>query len=264
VAIKIGVMDSGAGGLTIFRSIHAAIPHADISYFADQAYAPYGAQPPTFIVNRLIKVADYFINQGCQMMVVACNTATVAGIAELRSSVSIPIVGVEPAVKPACSSSRCKKVTVLATLGTSKSRRLNDLIDNWHLDTEVDVMASENLASLIDGMPESVEQVKLEVRSISDKIMANKSDTLVLACTHYPLIKEMFDEVMPDVAIVEPSRGVTAQVQRLMEDLLKSADTDALEKRGQLRIETNGSDDACASLSFWCQDTDVNVSKIIL
>lgn len=262
MSIRIGVMDSGAGGLTILQSIHAVVPKANLIYFADQANAPYGQQSPAFIVQRLIEIADYFISQGCQMMVVACNTATVAGISELRQSVSIPIVGVEPAVKPACSTSICKRITVLATQGTSVSKRLNDLINTWHFDTEVDVLASSSLASLIDAMPSSSACLRKEVLRICEHVREKQSDTLVLACTHYPLIKGLFEELMPQVVIVEPSRGVTAQVQRLIAKH-GLASTASME-RGDVKILTNGSTDLKASLAYWINHLVSDVESLAL
>lgn len=253
MAIKIGVMDSGAGGLTILQSIRAALPQADLLYFADQAYAPYGAQSNGFISQRLVTIAEYFVAQGCQLMVVACNTATVAGIAELRAATSLPVVGVEPAVKPACSTSLRKRVTVLATLATSKSRRLNDLIDTWRFDTEVSILASTTLASLIDDMPHSLSAVREEVCRIADVVMENNSDTLVLACTHYPLIKELFDEVLSEVVIVEPSKGVTAQVLRLLPSgSVKAVTTsEASADQGQLLLLTNARGAPKKALEYW-------------
>lgn len=260
--MKIGVMDSGAGGLTILRSIRTALSHADLLYFADQAYAPYGAQSNEFITQRLIRIAQYFTEQGCQLMVVACNTATVAGIGELRAACQLPIVGVEPAVKPACSSSLRKNVTVLSTLGTSKSRRLNDLIDTWRLDTEVSILASDTLASLIDTMPDSLEKVRSEVRRLADLVIQSQSDTLVLACTHYPLIKEMFDDVLPEVVIVEPSKGVTAQVLRLLpsEEVMNLSSSQA----GQLSLLTNVDGEAKQALAYWATPALGDVTVIDL
>lgn len=252
MSVKIGVMDSGAGGLTILQSIRSALPHADLLYFADQAYAPYGAQSNEFITQRLIRIAQYFTEQGCHLMVVACNTATVAGITDLRAVAQLPVVGVEPAVKPACSRSLRKRVTVLATLATSKSRRLNDLIDTWRFDTEVSILASETLASLIDSMPHSLDKVRVEVERIAGLVHQNQSDTLVLACTHYPLIKEMFDDVLSEVVIVEPSKGVTAQVLRL---LASETDNDLTAPKvfqiGNLSILTNMDGEAKAALAYW-------------
>lgn len=248
MSVKIGVMDSGAGGLTILQSIRTALPHADLLYFADQAYAPYGAQSNEFITQRLIRIAQYFTKQGCHLMVVACNTATVAGISDLRAACQLPVVGVEPAVKPACSSSLRKRVTVLATLATSKSRRLNDLIDTWRFDAEVSILASSTLASLIDAMPDSFDRVREEVCRIADLVIESQSDTLVLACTHYPLIKEMFDEVLPEVVIVEPSKGVAAQVLRL---LAVEVVSDSVSSHGSLSLLTNRDGEAKAALAYW-------------
>ena len=252
MSIKIGVMDSGAGGLTILRSIQHAIPHAELLYFADQANAPYGSKSDHFITNRLIAIAKYFREQQCDVMVVACNTATVAGISALRAQLILPIIGVEPAVKPACLNSHRKHISVLATLATSKSQRLNELIENWRFDTSVQVISSPTLASLIDEMPESHEQIEQELDRLSQLIKEHKSDALVLACTHYPLIMEMFSDVLPGIQIVEPSQGVTAQVRRVLSRIKPgSFDNEVIKDQGPVSLLTNGREDFQSCLKFW-------------
>lgn len=261
--VTIGVMDSGAGGLSILTSIRAALPAANLIYFADQAFAPYGDLTPDIIQQRLARIGHFFSEQGCQMMVVACNTATVAAIASLRAQLSIPIVGVEPAVKPACSASRRKRVTVLATPTTAGSVRLLDLIDTWRAESEVTVMASQSLASLIDQMPQSEYALEAEVKRICEAVQAQESDALVLACTHYPLIGERFAAYLPNVSIVEPSRGVTAQVLRLLQR--HNLCDEALNgEKGTLILQSSGQQAAINSLQFWAQALTSSIEPITL
>nr|WP_239090173.1 glutamate racemase [Marinomonas ostreistagni] len=253
-------MDSGAGGLSILRSIHQALPHADLLYVADQAYAPYGDLTPSTIQQRLVAIGQFFMAQGCQMMVVACNTATVAGIQYLREHLTIPVVGVEPAVKPACSVSQRKRVTVLATPTTAQSARLIDLIDTWRADSEVAIVASACLASLIDQMPMSEASLEQEVQAICAGVLAHESDALVLACTHYPLIVEAFVRRLPGVNIVEPSKGVTAQVLRLLQaqgEPCLSAD-----RLGSLSLLSTGSKEAQVALAYWADGLAKEVESI--
>ncbi|MAF16856.1 MAG: glutamate racemase [Marinomonas sp.] len=255
MSTKIGVMDSGAGGLTILKSIQKNLPNIELIYFADQAHAPYGAKSDAFIVDRLLVVADFFKSQGCCVMVVACNTATVAGIQTLRAKTDLPIVGVEPAVKPACRRSSRKRVSVLATEGTSKSLRLNELIETWRFDTEVQVLASKCLASLIDEMPSALSVAEQEIVRVSTIVKEHQSDALVLACTHYPLIKNMFEVALPGVEIVEPSEGVTAQVRRILLSQGHALSDDFLDD-ANVAIFTNGAVGFQKSLSYWSQDIE--------
>lgn len=250
--LTLGIMDSGAGGLSILKSIQAALPAANLVYFADQAYAPYGDLTPEMIQQRLLKIGQFFIEEGCQLMVVACNTATVAGIQYLRAHIPIPVVGVEPAVKPACSASQRKRVTVLATPTTATSARLVNLIDTWRADSEVAIVASATLATLIDQMPASSTALTQEVERICDGVLLHESDALVLACTHYPLIVEQFSVRLPRVSIIEPSRGVTAQTLRLLQEY----DAKSLSNVGQLgclKLCSSGSQTAVQALLYWAE-----------
>lgn len=253
--VKIGVMDSGVGGLTILEALQMALPNAEFVYFADQAYAPYGALSNDFIASRLISIAHFFQELKCCLMVVACNTATVAGIQELREQASLPIVGVEPAVKPACLRSRMKRVSVLATESTSKSVRLNDLIQTWRFDTEVQVLSSRHLATYIDRMPDSFLLTQQEVDKLARLVNTHQSDSLVLACTHYPLIKSMFCHALPGVEIVEPSAGVTAQVQRVLNNIHPEWQKDlAARSIGRALLLSNGGHDYLNCLRYWSKN----------
>lgn len=217
--MKIGVMDSGAGGLTILNSIHQKYPSLDLVYLADDAFAPYGSKSITQLQERLVKVGRFFEKEGVCAIVVACNTATVAAIDTLRASTSLPIIGVEPAVKPAFRLSKKRRVAVLATPVTAQSTRLNQLIELWKADSYFAIMSSSTLAFDIDAWPETEERVKGTIRKLSDDMRAENIDTLVLACTHYPLVKSLFEQALGrECEIIEPSEGVTAQlVRRLLE-----------------------------------------------
>ena len=125
----IGVFDSGLGGLSVLAAITRALPAADLLYLADTAHLPYGDKSDAFIRDRVLRIGRHLVDRGCTLIVVACNTATAAAVAALRQSLpELPVVGVEPGVKPAASASKSGRIAVLATTSTAHSERLAQLI----------------------------------------------------------------------------------------------------------------------------------------
>lgn len=213
--MKVGVIDSGAGGLTILNAIHKKLPYLDLLYLADDEFAPYGSKSLEQLENRLIQIGRFFESEKVSAIVVACNTATVTAIDALRASTSLPVIGVEPAVKPAFRISKQRKVAVLATPVTARSARLNQLIDLWKADAQVSIMSSDSLAFDIDAWPDTREKIEQTIHQLSVEMLDKQVDTLVLACTHYPLVKPLFEkELGSNCEIIEPSEGVTAQLER--------------------------------------------------
>lgn len=251
--MKVGVMDSGAGGLTILNAIHQKHPYLDLVYLADDAFAPYGSKSITQLQDRLVKVGRFFENEKVCAIVVACNTATVAAIDALRASTSLPIIGVEPAVKPAFRLSKKRRVAVLATPVTAESPRLNQLIDLWKEDSHVSIMSSLTLAFDIDAWPETEEKVKQTIEQLSQEMLAQNIDTLVLACTHYPLVKHLFEQILGDECeIIEPSEGVTAQLIRRLTESYPNDMSQLLDvvSTCQDSSQNQGSIELCSSLGF--------------
>jgi len=240
-------MDSGAGGLTILNAIHKKQPYLDLVYLADDAFAPYGSKSISQLQERLIKIGRFFEKENVCAIVVACNTATVAAIDALRTSTTLPIIGVEPAVKPAFRLSKQRKVAVLATPVTAESPRLNQLIDLWKADSQVSIMSSSTLALDIDAWPETEEKVRKTIQTLSQEMLAKNIDTLVLACTHYPLVKHLFEQMLgSDCDIIEPSEGVTAQLIRRLEESYPKEMEDLL-MSGSLQ---EGKIELCSSLGL--------------
>ena len=245
--MKVGVMDSGSGGLTILNAIHQKHPYLDLVYLADDAYAPYGSKSIKQLQERLIKVGKFFEREKVSAIVVACNTATVAAIDALRASTTLPVIGVEPAVKPAFRVSKKRRVAVLATPVTAESQRLNQLIDLWKADTHVSIMSSTTLAFDIDAWPETEAKVTETIEQLSCSMLEQNIDTLVLACTHYPLVKHLFEKVLGDACeIVEPSEGVVAQLIRR----LNESYPDEMAILRKQEILNQGSIALCSSLGF--------------
>ena len=216
----IGVFDSGLGGLSVLSALVEALPEADMIYLADSANSPYGNKPESFIQARVL-------DAGCTMLVVACNTGTVAAIQTLRAAYpDIPVVGVEPGIKPAAESSLTRKIAVLATEATAKSERMAQLIARHAQGVNVDIVACPGWATL-------VEQCQINDHSLADDaarwlapLLANGVDRIVLGCTHYSFLKHILQPIVGAQAeLVDVSAAIARQAVRLHQNRGNSSGT---------------------------------------
>jgi glutamate racemase len=216
---SIGVFDSGIGGLSILQSIRRILPEADILYFADQKHVPYGPRSMMEVRSFAEEISRFLIQRGCRLIVVACNTASAAALHHLRSTFpATPFVGMEPAVKPAALTSRSQKVGVLATPATFQGELFASVVERFAQGIEV-------IQQTFPGLVEKVEQLELdspETRAILSKgilpLLDRGIDTLVLACTHYPFLLPLIQEIAgADITIIDPSPAIARQTKRVWE-----------------------------------------------
>lgn len=215
--VTIGVFDSGVGGLSILDEALQQLPHHNYIYFADSANAPYGDKPPQWIAERSLQICRYLMEQDCSAIVVACNTATAEAIATIRSTLDIPIIGVEPGIKPAAMQSQNGIVGVLATEATLNSDKFNALLATLPEHCQFIKQAGAGLVPLIEaGLIETPEMQAL-LRSHLKPIQDHGADTLVLGCTHYPFLKKMIRAVVGDsMTLIDTSDAVVRQLLRQM------------------------------------------------
>ena len=213
--VTIGVFDSGVGGLSILDEALQQLPHHNYIYFADSANAPYGDKPPHWIAERSLQICRYLMEQDCSAIVVACNTATAEAIATIRSTLDIPIIGVEPGIKPAAMQSQNGIVGVLATEATLNSDKFNALLATLPEHCQFIKQAGAGLVPLIEaGLIETPEMQAL-LRSHLKPIQDQGADTLVLGCTHYPFLKKMIRAVVGDsMTLIDTSDAVVRQLLR--------------------------------------------------
>lgn len=223
----IGIFDSGIGGLSVLRHVHTLLPDESLLYFADSGFAPYGEKPEAVIVERTVSIAAFLLTQNIKALVVACNTATAAAIAGLRARYpELPVVGVEPGLKPAASQTHRGTIGVLATANTLASDKFLKLQSQVAQDASVTFLlqACNGLAHQIEkGELSSRETYQLVERYVKP-LVEQGADTLVLGCTHYPFVEQLIREVAgPAVRIVDTGEPVARQLQRLLEqrDLLR-------------------------------------------
>lgn len=215
----IGVFDSGVGGLSILDEALRQLPDHDYLYFADSANAPYGEKPPEWIAERSLAVCQSLADAGCQAIVVACNTATAEAIQCIRAKLkTIPVIGVEPGIKPAALQSQKGIVGVLATEATLKSDKFNALLATLPGDCRFVKQAGAGLVPLIEsGQLQAPETAALLAHHLQS-IKAAGVDTLVLGCTHYPfLIPLIVRQLGSDIKIVDTSEAVVRQLARQLE-----------------------------------------------
>ena len=220
----VGIFDSGVGGLSVLRHIQAQLPHEHLLYVADSGYAPYGDKPEALVIARVLAIADFLIAQGAKAIVVACNTATVAAVRVLREThPGMPVVGVEPGLKPAAALTRSGKVGVLATARTLQGAKFLLLRDQIHRETGVDFLL-QPCVGLVDqielGELDSSAMMATLDRFIAP-LLAQEVDTLVLGCTHYPLVRGAIERLLVssghgDVALVDTGDAVARQLTRLL------------------------------------------------
>jgi glutamate racemase len=238
----VGIFDSGVGGLSILRHIRAQLPHEHLIYVADSGFAPYGDKPEDVVAERSLAIARFLAARGAKALVVACNTATVSAVKLMRTQLpAMPIVGVEPGLKPAAAASRSGKVGVLATertLAGAKFLKLRDQI--------AEATGAQFLLQPCQGLVDQIETGELDSEDIAamlrryiGPLLAEGADTLVLGCTHYPLVQASIEQVIAaagahDVALVDTGEAVARQLGRLLEagGLLRASDAEPARVEG--------------------------------
>ncbi|WP_166363888.1 glutamate racemase [Pseudomonas akapageensis] len=214
----IGVFDSGVGGLSVLGEIRQLLPDESLLYVADCGHIPYGEKSPEFIRQRCRLVAEFFQARGAKAFVLACNTATVAAVADLRAQYpDWPIVGMEPAVKPAAAATRTGVVGVLATTGTLQSAKFAALLDRFANDVRVITQPCPGLVELIEQGELTSPVLRDLLVGYVEPLLAAGCDTLILGCTHYPFLKPLLGEMVPEsVAIIDTGAAVARQLKRLL------------------------------------------------
>lgn len=225
----IGVFDSGVGGLSVLQHIRQILPHARLIYVADSAHVPYGDKSAHYIEQRAVALTRFLVEQGADAIVIACNTATAAAAATLRREFSIPVIGMEPAVKPAVAATKSGVVGVLATIGTLESARFAALLERYAGDVGI----------VTQGCPGLVEQVEtgdlhgIRTRELIERytapLLSRGADTLILGCTHYPFLAPLIREVAGErITLIDTGEAVARHLQRrLLAELPERTSGDA-------------------------------------
>jgi glutamate racemase len=214
----IGILDSGIGGLTVLRHIQALLPHEQLLYFADQAHVPYGSRSVEEIYHYTAAIIRFLLDRRARLIVVACNTASAALDMLRRTFPDLPIVGMEPAVKPAAAQTKSGKIGVLATPGTFRSQRYASLMARYGQSIEVFEDPCYGLVELIEAGAVTAAETEQLLHRILQPMLRAGVDTLVLGCTHYPFVLPLLRSITGErVTIIDPAPAVARQTRNVLE-----------------------------------------------
>lgn len=217
----IGVFDSGVGGLSVLRSIHHYLPHESLLYVADKKYVPYGEKENSFIIDRCIKITDFFLAHSVKVMVIACNTASAAASSFLRERYpDLPIIAVEPAIKPAVQLTQVKKVGVLATTSTLKSAKFASLVERFGQGIDIYVQPCPGLVDCIEQGDLMGDAIKHLLQNYIQVLLEKGCDTIVLGCTHYPFLRPLINQLLPEnVQVIDTGEPVARYLLTILDKL---------------------------------------------
>ncbi|MGH6725423.1 MAG: glutamate racemase [Pseudolabrys sp.] len=216
------IFDSGVGGLTVYREVAGARPDARYVYVADDAGFPYGSQPEAALIARIVEViGEAIVQHAPDLVVVACNTASTLALKELRARFTVPFVGTVPAIKPACAQSRSKRIAVLGTLATVSREYTRALIREFAAGCDVILVGPAHLATYAEaelgGSPVADVAIENEIAACFIDADGRRTDTVVLACTHYPLLIARFKKAAPwPVDWLDPAPAIARRVADLL------------------------------------------------
>ena len=209
----IGIFDSGVGGLSVYRAARKLLPHQEFVYVADSGFAPYGSRDPSFIAHRVAEIADALVKSGAKALVIACNTATVTTVAALRAKHSLPIIGIEPAIKPATAITRNGRIAVLTTQRTAESESVAQLCARHGANSKIMLQPCPGLADHVEAGNVDGAEVEEMLKRYLAPALSMDCDVVVLGCTHFVFLSDQIQRLAgPGVTIIEPSEAVARQL----------------------------------------------------
>lgn len=227
----IGIYDSGFGGLSVWKELRKELPNESLIYLGDGKNCPYGELPVETIRKIAFKAVKLLIDSGCKMVVVACNTATSAAIEYLRGEFDkVPIVGLEPAIKPACLTSESRVVGVVATQRSLESEKFLSTLARYGEGVRVIKSVGRGFVEAVEADDELSAATKDKVRDVIEPIIREGADTIVLGCTHYPFLRGVIEDVIGerDVRVIDSGEAVAKRVESLLNDYDLRAEKDSV------------------------------------
>jgi len=214
----IGIIDSGVGGLSVLREIRSLLPDEPLIYIGDSAWCPYGARPAGDIQRRVFHLTDHLMGRGVKLVVLACNSATIAAVEALRATYPIPFAGMEPAVKPAAAASRSGVVGVLATEASLAGEKFHRLVNDHATGVRVITRPCPGLVELVERGELSGDHAAKVVGGYVTPLVEADADVLVLGCTHYPFLRPLIEAAAGSaVTVIDTGAAVARRVRQLLE-----------------------------------------------
>ena len=217
---SIGIFDSGAGGLSVYRELVKVLPRERYLYFSDNAHCPYGEKTAAYIQERGRTITEVLLGLGADIIVVACNTATAAAIATLRAEYpAVPFIGMEPAVKPAALGTKSGVIGVLATAGTLKGSKYLNTRGLYQDNVKIVEHVGQDFVELVEGGILDGPEAEATVRASLQPLLDAGADTIVLGCTHYPFLQPLIERLAgPGVKVIDPAPAVARQTVRILQE----------------------------------------------
>ncbi|MDO4754194.1 MAG: glutamate racemase [Bacillota bacterium] len=241
----VGVFDSGLGGISVLAELINKMPHMDFAYFGDSANAPYGTKNPDFVIARAEEICSNFVYRGARAIVIACNTATSVAAGKLREKYRIPIIGMEPAVKPALAyleeQRANKKIAVLATPMTLKENKYRQLVRTLNAESKVVEIPSPELVELVEGSFFHEEKVRKMIAAYIRNRIDTVSDigAIVLGCTHFVFLKKYFEEYCEGLKVFDGNAGTANRLSELLKNADEEENFSRNNERGQVHIDNS-------------------------
>ncbi len=233
---KIGILDSGVGGLSVLRELHQRLPGVAMHYVGDSDWCPYGNKSPEEIRDRVTVIADYLLNHGANILVIACNSATIHAVGSLRANYPIPIVGMEPGVKPAAERTRSGVIGVLATEASIAGEKFHQLLNNHADGVTVITQPCPRFVELVEAGIVSGPDAEAAVSEALTPLIEADADVIVLGCTHYPFLGKVIEHLLPSSAtIIDTGPAVADRVVSLI-----SGVSEVHNNPSEILIETTG------------------------
>ena len=235
----IGVFDSGVGGLTVLHELLVTLPHEDAVYLGDNARLPYGPRPLHEVRGFALEIGGRLEREGVKLVVVACNSATAAALPDLQRALRVPVAGVlQPEAHAAALATRNRRVGLLATEATVASRRYEELVHAYDAGVEVIAVPSPRLVPLIEGADPFGEETTEAVREVAAPLKAAGVDTVILGCTHYPIVRPIFQRAFGRSVTLVFSADETAR--EVAETLERKGIENDERREGTVRFLTTG------------------------
>lgn len=213
----IGILDSGIGGLSVLNEIRKTLPNESIVYFGDSAWCPYGARDADEIKRRVFTVTDFLLSKNCKLIVIACNSATIAAVEALRASYPVPFVGMEPGIKPATANTRTGVVGVLATEASLAGEKFHRLVNDHGEGVTIITRPCPNFVELVENGELNSPKARATVEEEVLPLIKAKADVLVLGCSHYPFLKPLIEDVAgPEVIVMDTGLAVAHRVNHFI------------------------------------------------
>lgn len=239
--LRVGVFDSGLGGLSMVEALRHQLPGAGMDYVADSGHAPYGERDDRYILGRCHQITQRLLDRGADLIVVACNTATAVAIRDLRQTwPGVPFIGVEPGIKPAITVSPQGRIGVLATPMTLSSQKFRDLIDAHAQGVHLVLQPCPGLAAEIEKGALDTPALRALVDRFCAPMTVDQVDTVVLGCTHYPLVRPLFEDALPASVQILDTSGAVARHARRLAQVIHAHGVNARDTSDSLRLWTTG------------------------